>query len=222
MSQSAVSIVSISPPGPNASAPFFNGITGSWGDEQLYQGLKQSFGRAKTSEDLEYFFATVYDQTLVAIPAGVLDALPGGNGTQRMQTQVARVPKAPFLCLLLLNLLYAGIGIVLTATTLAAVEFGGSRMGNGGIVRGGRVRDAQARLSLAAIVAESFEAPDLADDARSVDDLFAERRGKVTSRVALGMGQGGGRMFRKVSIREEKDEGEDISLVSGREEGREG
>lgn len=92
----------------------------------------------------------------------------------------------------------------------------------GGTGRGGRVRDAQARLSVAAIVAESFEAPDLADDVRSVDDLFAERRDKVTRRVALGMGQGGGGRFRKVSIREEKDEGENISLVSGREEGREG
>ena len=213
MSQSAVTIISTSQPRPNASIPFINGITGSWGDQQLYQALQQSFVRAKTAQDLASYFATVYDQTLVAIPAGTLNALPIVNVTQRVQ-------KAPFVCLLLLNLLYAGVGIVLTATALAAVEFGGSRMGKGGIGRGGRVRDAQARLSVTAIVAESFEAPGLADDARSVEDLFAERRGRVTSRVALGMGPGGGRRFRKVSVREEKDEGEDISLVSGREEGR--
>lgn len=218
MSQSAVAIISTSLPRPNASMPFINGITGSWGDEQLHQGLQQSFLRAKTSEDLESFFATVYDQTLVAIPAGVLNALSVVNATQRVQTQVARVQKAPLVCLLLLNLLYAGVGIVLTATALAAVKFSKPRVDKGKIGRVGGVRDAQARLSVAAIVAESFEAPNLGDDARSVDDLFAERRGKVTRRVALGMGQGGGRKFRQVIVRGEKSEGESTGLVSGREE----
>ena len=221
MSESAIAIISASPARPNASIPFMNGITGSWGDEQLSQGLQQSVVGAKTSEDLAFSFATVYDQTLVAIPAGVLNALPAVNAMQRVQTQVARVQKAPFVCLLLLNLLYAGVGIVLTATALAAVRFGGPRVGQGGIGGGGGVRDAQARLSVAAIVAESFEAPNLGEDARSVDDLFAERRGQVTRRVALGLGQEGGRRFRPVIVREEKGSGEAIGLVSGREEGRE-
>ena len=132
--------------------------------------------------------------------------------------------KAPFVCLLLLNLLYAGVGIVLTATALAAVGFGGPRVGKGGIGGGGGggVRDAQARLSIAAIVAESFEAPDLGEDAKSVDDLFAERRGRVTKRVALVTAQGGGRRFRQVTVSGEKGEGESTGLVLGSEEGREG
>jgi len=215
MSQSALTILSTSPPRPNASIPFINGITGSWGDQQLYQGLQQSFVHANTPEDLESLFATVYDQTLVSIPAGVLHALPVTNATQRVQTQVARVLKAPFVCLLLLNLLYAGVGIVLTATALAAVGFGGTRTGPGGIGRGVGVRDAQARLSVAAIVAESFEAPNLGEDARSVDDLFAERRGRLTRRVALGTGPGGGRRFRQVIVAGEKGEGDSVGLVSG-------
>lgn len=222
MSQSAVAIISTSPPRPNASMPFINGITGSWGDEQLHQGLQQSFVRAETSEDLASYFATVYDQTLVAIPAGVLNALPVVNATQRVQTQVARVQKAPFVCLLLLNLLYAVVGIVLTAVALAAVKFSKPRDKKGKMGGGGGIRDAQARLSVAAIVAESFEAPNLGDDARSVDDLFAERRGKLTRRVALGTGLSGGRRFRQVIVRGEKRESESIGLVSGREEGREG
>ncbi len=123
--------------------------------------------------------------------------------------------KAPFVCLLLLNLLYAGVGIVLTATALAAVGFGGTRTGPGGIGRGVGVRDAQARLSVAAIVAESFEAPNLGEDARSVDDLFAERRGRLTRRVALGTGPGGGRRFRQVIVAGEKGEGDSVGLVSG-------
>ena len=219
MSQSTLAIISTSPAGPNASVPFIIGITGSWGDEQLYQGLQQSVVSAETSEDLASSFATVYDQTLVAIPVAALNALPAVNTTRRVQTQVARVQRAPFVCLLLLNLLYAGVGIVLTGTALVAVRFGGPRVGEGVIGGGGGVRDAQARLSVAAIVAESFEAPNLGEDAKSVDDLFAERRGQVTRRVALGMGQGGGRRFRQVIDREEKGEGESIGLVSGSEIG---
>ncbi len=221
MSQSALAIISTSPPRPNASYPFINGITGSWGDEQLYQGLQLSVVGAETSEDLASSFATVYDKTLVAIPAGVLNALPVVNARQRVQTQVARVQKAPLVCLLLLNLLYAGVGIVLTATALTAVGFGRPRVEEGGIGEGGGVRDVQARLSVAAVVAESFEAPNLGEDARSVDDLFAERRGRVTRRVALWRGQGGGRRFRQVIVEGEKGEGESVGLVSGREEGRE-
>ena len=142
----------------------------------------------------------------------MLNALPVVNAAQRVQTQVARVQKAPFVCLLLLNLLYAGVGIVLTATALAVVGFGGPKVEEGGIGEGGGIRDAQARLSVAAIVAESFEAPNLGEDARSVDDLFAERRGQVTRRVALGTGQGGGRRFRQVIVRGEKGEGESTNL----------
>jgi len=115
-----------------------------------------------------------------------------------VQTQAARVSRAPFICLLLLNLLYAGAGVILTATALLAlVGDRGTRAGSQqGRVRG--VRDAQARLSVAAIVAESFESPALGDDAMSVDDLFAERQGKKTRRVALVEGKVGGRRYQQV------------------------
>lgn len=157
----------------------------------------------------------------MAIPAGALEALPVIKAAQRVQTEVTRIPKAPFVCLLLLNLLYAGVGVVLTATALAAVGLCGARTGPGGIGRGVGVRDAQTRLSVAAIVAESFEAPSLGEDARSVDDLFAERRGLVTRRVALGTGQGGGRRFRQVIVAGEKGDVECVGLVSGRLSGGE-
>ena len=135
-----------------------------------------------------------------------------------MQTQVARLPKAPFVCLLLLNLFYAGVGIVLTAMALAAVGLTGSRTERGGTATATGIRDAQARLSIAAVVAESFEAPSLGEDARSVDDLFAERRGQVTRRVALEKGPGGGRRFRQIVVAKEgKGDGESAGLVSGRE-----
>ena len=177
----------------NASQPFVIGITGGWGDEQLHQGLQQSLVRAENPSDLASLFATVYDQTVVAIPAGVLPSLPPTNATQRVQTQVARVPKAPFACLLLLNLAYAAIGVILTATAVIAVS------------RGRRVRDAQARLSVAAIVAESFESPSWGEDARSIDNLFAERSGRMTRSVALAEGKNGGRKFRQLVNRYEEE-----------------
>ena len=219
MSLSNLTILSTSLPRPNASVPFIGGITNSWGDEQLNQGLQQTYLLAKTPEDFASLFATVYDQTLVAIPAGVLNALPVIIATKRVQTQVARLSKASFISLLLLDLLYAAVGIVLTATALTAVGLTRSKTGRVGEGTVTGTRDAQVRLSVAAVVAESFEAPNLGEDARSVDDLFAERRGQATRRVALGTYPGGGgRRFRQVVARgKEGGKGERAGLVSSRE-----
>lgn len=65
--------------------------------------------------------------------------------------------------------------------------------------RGRSVRDAQARLSTLAVVAESFESPAWGDDARDVDMLFAERRGESTRRIALVRRAGGkGRRYKQI------------------------
>lgn len=50
--------------------------------------------------------------------------------------------------------------------------------------RGFGVRDAQARLSLAAVIAESFENPSLGHYATEVDAVHAERRALATGGVA--------------------------------------
>ncbi len=70
------------------------------------------------------------------------------------------------------------------------------------VVKGKGVRDAQARLSIDAIVAESFESPAWGDDATKIDELFAERRGKATRRIALSRREGGGRRYRRIVLRE--------------------
>ena len=110
--------------------------------------------------------------------------MPPLSVSRRVTTQVARVPRAPFISLVLLNLLYVLVAFVLTASAVSAVA------------RGEGVRDVQARLSLAAIVAERFEDPALGDDAREVDELYAERRGLETGRVTLKRrARGGGRRY---------------------------
>lgn len=191
-----VHVKDIRPPRENASIPFVSGISGDWADEQLHQGLQLAFVRAKNPDDLAAGFASAYDQAVVSVPAGVMQPLPAINVTRRVVTQVARVPIAPFFTLILLNLLFAFIGVILTVMAASALSTDKS------------VKDAQARLSVAAVVAESFENPALGDDARNTDELYAERRGKVTRRVALGKTENGGRRFKQIVIKSGEESGE--------------
>lgn len=188
-----MSVISSRIPIRNATVPFVYGV--EWGIEQLHQGLQQSYAAASSPEDFSSRFAAFYDQILLSVPAGVIKQQPALNASRRVESQVTRVPKAPFWALVLLDLLYAVLGVVLTVTALLAM------------FRGRGVRDAQARLSLAAVVAESFESPALADDAREVYELFAERRGLATRRVALTRREDGGRRYRQVVEKGEDGQG---------------
>ena len=127
--------------------------------------------------------------------------LPFLNASRRVETPVTRVPKAPLFAVLLLDLLYAATGIALTLGALAAST------------RGHGARDVQARLSLTAVVAEGFEDARLGDDAVDVEGLYAERRGLVTTRVAFGRRDGGGRCYRKVDEKEEEREEDERRLL---------
>ena len=89
----------------------------------------------------------------------------------------------PFVALVLVDLLYAALGIGLTITALLAV------------MKGKAVRDAQARLSVA------FGSPAFGDDATKVELLYAERRGTPTRRVALGRNVHGGRCYKPIVLR---------------------
>ncbi|KAI4230201.1 MAG: hypothetical protein LQ349_006286 [Xanthoria aureola] len=186
----------IRPPRENASIPFVSGIFGDWAYEQLHQGLQLAVVGATNPDDLAASFASAYDQAVLSVPAGVMQPLPAINVTRRVVTQVARVPVAPFFTLILLNLLFVFIGVILTVMAASALSTGQS------------VKDAQARLSVAAVVAESFENPALGDDARNTDELYAERRGKVTRRVALGKTENGGRRFKQIVIKSGEESGE--------------
>ncbi|ERF72706.1 hypothetical protein EPUS_04759 [Endocarpon pusillum Z07020] len=176
-------IVSSRTPRTNASIPFKVGITASWSYQQLQSGVGNSFVAADSSADFAARFAAIFDQTLLSIPAGVMQSRPPLNVSRRVTTQVTRVPRPPFVLLVLLNLLHALVSIVLTASAVMA------------IAKGRGVRDAQVRLSLAAIVAERFENPALGDDAREIDELYAERRGLATRKVTLQRRNEGGRRY---------------------------
>ena len=127
--------------------------------------------------------------------------LPFLNAFRRVETSVTRVPKAPLFAVLLLDLLYAAIGIALTLGALAASA------------RGHGARDVQARLILTAVVAEGFENASLGDDVVDVEGLFAERRGLVTKRVAFRRKDGGGRCYRMVDEKYEEREEDERRLL---------
>ncbi|KAL8998360.1 MAG: hypothetical protein Q9169_002573 [Polycauliona sp. 2 TL-2023] len=114
---------------------------GAWAHEQLHQGLQQAFVSAKNPEDVAAGFASAYDQAVVSVPAGVMQAIPPINVIRRVMTQVALVPLAPIFTLIILNLLYALIRGILAAKAMLALS------------KGQRVRDAQVRLSLTAVMA---------------------------------------------------------------------
>ncbi|KAL8724229.1 MAG: hypothetical protein Q9181_006920, partial [Wetmoreana brouardii] len=147
---------------------------------QLQQGMQKSIAAANKSEDFASAWASTYDQIILSQGIGMLLGRPPLSITQSSTTQVTRIPRAPLVTLIVFDLIYATIGTSLMVAALIAV-----RKGHG-------VRDAQARLSTLAVVAESFESPAWGDDARDVDMLFAERRGESTRRIALVRQAGGG------------------------------
>jgi hypothetical protein len=69
------------------------------------------------------------------------------------------------------------------------------------------MKDAQARLSIAAVVAVGFESPALGDDAHNVDDMYTERRGKVTQRVVLPRTENRGGRFDRIVIKGGEEKG---------------
>ena len=156
------------------------------GDPQLQQGIRAAVAGAQKAEDIASNFGKTFDQSTLSTIAGMLLGVSPTDVTRSATLQVTRIPRAPFLALIILDLIYAIISTTLFVAGLIAVR------------KGDCVADAQARLSSKAVVAESFESPALGDDAEKVDKLFAERRGQKTRRVAIVRRDGGGRRFKQV------------------------
>ncbi|KAI4198804.1 MAG: hypothetical protein LQ350_005045 [Teloschistes chrysophthalmus] len=134
-------------------------------------------------------WASTYDQTMLQTGNGMLVVRDPISVGHSLVAQVTRIPRAPLLTLIVLDLLYALVGTCLALAAFKAVRKGSS------------VRDAQVRLSSLAIVAESFESPAWGEDARNVDTLFAERRGEPTRRIALvKQADGKGRKYKQLVV----------------------
>ncbi|KAL8866507.1 MAG: hypothetical protein Q9174_006264, partial [Haloplaca sp. 1 TL-2023] len=143
------------------------------GDADLQQGAQDSISHASKPEDIATAWASTYDQTILTQGIGMLVGRPPLRVTKTISTQVTRIPRAPFITLILLDLLYSTIGTCLMIIALVAVN------------KGRGVADVQARLSTLGVVAESFEDPAWNEGAKDIDMLFAERRGVPTKKIAL-------------------------------------
>ncbi|KAL8861265.1 MAG: hypothetical protein Q9178_002481 [Gyalolechia marmorata] len=161
----------------------------SKGSGQLQQGMRAAVARAEKVEDIASAFAKAYDQTILSLAAGYLVNLPASGATRATTLQVTRIPYAPFITLVVLDIAYAALGTGLMIAALIALRKAFS------------VGDAQVRLSTLAVIAESFESPVWGDDAKSINMLFAERRGESTRRIALTRREGGRRFKQIVTSR---------------------
>ncbi|KAL8904196.1 MAG: hypothetical protein Q9207_003433 [Kuettlingeria erythrocarpa] len=117
---------------------------------QLQQGMRTAVAKADEVEDVASGFAKAYDQTILSLVAGMLVNRPPSKATRATTLQVTRIPYAPFITLIILDIAYAALGTGLMIAALIALRkaFG------------------------------SFENPAWGDDAKNVGMLFAERRGE--------------------------------------------
>ncbi|KAI4201707.1 MAG: hypothetical protein LQ350_003061 [Teloschistes chrysophthalmus] len=155
---------------------------------QLRRGLLLAISNANETWDIARAWERNFDQSHLTALNHVLLRQSAISSAHIVTIQVTRIPRAPFATLIVLDLLYATIGTSLMIAAVIAV-----RKGHG-------VKDAQARLSTLAVVAESFESPAWGDDAKNVDMLFAERRGEGARRIALVKRKGGGRRFKQIVV----------------------
>ena len=129
-----------------------------------------------TAQELANKWANLFSQTALGLSVGVLSPRPNILEQSRTEKLVARVPKAPLFVLVILNLVYAALGLVLAVYGL----FSGVKSGTGA---------ARQRLTVPGVVAECFEDQARARPGRNkVEECFAEKGGNGYSR-RLGVGE---------------------------------
>ncbi|KAI4090337.1 MAG: hypothetical protein L6R37_007898 [Teloschistes peruensis] len=176
----------------SSSFAFVSAMGEAWASSAQLQRTGILSYSAQSNATLASEWASTYDQTMLHTGNGMLVVRDPVRVGHSLVAQVTRIPRAPLLTLIILDLLYALVGTCLAIAAFKAVRKGRS------------VRDAQARLSTLAIVAESFESPAWGTDARDVDTLFAERRGEPTRRIALvKQADGKGRKYKQLVVPKE-------------------
>ncbi|ETI26990.1 hypothetical protein G647_10089 [Cladophialophora carrionii CBS 160.54] len=99
--------------------------------------------QSNNSEQFANFLAQRFSETTLSMVSGLTVASPNIAEQTRERLLVTRLPKAPFFVLIVLNLIYALLGIILAITALASQPR--------------RSRSIQARLSIGGIIAAFLE-----------------------------------------------------------------
>lgn len=144
---------------------------------------------ATSAQDLADQYAVAYSKAALGVGAQSVQLSPAVAAQERSSLLVTRLPMAPLFCLLAANLAFVVLGIVLTCVALST-----SSGGDGDVVR-----DVQARLSTAGLVADRFERGRAAAPAAGIEDLFKEHGGQADTVVAIERTAAGGFAYREWS-----------------------
>jgi hypothetical protein len=141
------------------------------GDANLVQAVSVA-GLGNTAQSISDQFAQSDSETALAVASGAFGPRPATELQLRSQILVVRVPKAPLMFLVLMNLLLAVLGVV-----LAALAWNSVRHGDTGEI--------QARLSIPAIVASHFESASVRGPLKNVENTFEGSHGKLGPRIGF-------------------------------------
>lgn len=148
-----------------------------------------------TTAEFANFFAQEFSRSTISTLAGITADQTNAAEQVRETRLVTRLPKAPFFTLIVLNLLFALLGIILAIVALMSQPR--------------KTRNMQARLSVAGLVAAMLEANTAprSSGTRGIESMFAEyhndsRGTQDPSRVMLvnDTNGSGNRVFEKVSL----------------------
>ena len=177
-----------------AGAAFYGPFSNGFGNDNLGSGANLAAASADSSEDLAYQIGRVFDRTLLGLSAG---SLPDRQAVLMVHTgtkQVAKVPIAEFVALIVLNLVLPVVGVIQGVWAWVLCTRHG-------------VRDVQAMLGIGPLLAALFEDEKFHETATNVEELFAETRGLPSARVAVEAREnGGGQVF--AALAENSDERE--------------
>lgn len=139
---------------------------------------------SQTGQEFADKIALAYSRVSLAVGADAVVPRPALAAQERSTSFVARVPVAPLFSLVAFNLLYVLVGFVFAGVALVASS------------KEREVPDVQARLSVEGLVADRFEDPRAKMGVENVDDMFEERDGRGSRRVAIDQTDTGGYEFK--------------------------
>ena len=156
----------------------------SFGWSSLSSALQIASVVAEDAQDLANQFAMGYSKVALSIGASSILRTPATAAQVRSSILVAKVPKAPLLLLLIVNLAFVVMGFVLAIMAARTSQ---------------EAHEVQSRFTIAGIVANMFEGEKAGRATGAVERLFGEYwEGSNTNKVGVDRTSKGGYVFRVI------------------------
>ena len=156
--------------------------------------------QSNNSQQMANYFARRFSEVSISLAAGILSPRDTLREASRVNMLVARLPKAPFFTLLVLELLYVAFGLALGIWAMCSQP----RL----------TRNVQARLTVAGLVAALFEGEHGPRKGMSIEGLFGEKVGGQEKRVGVQNMHGEGWKFNVICGAEQVEEKVESGAVS--------